>query len=480
MKEISKEKIKEIFDDEKNYAIDNLKLLEVLSELGYKVCINDDPHLKNSLVRVTQEGKLVEPVTPRKIGVDFVNLLKELRIDGKFITKTMKGASHYFNEVQLGFLPQVTFDFLKDTKDTGYFLFKNSIVIVTAERIEFTDYNTVDKPILISSIKDQNIVEIKDYQKNDFYDFCRKITGNNDKWFESLQSNIGYLMLNNNDARENKAVIAYDTKMGDRHTANGGSGKSMIFRQALKKVRNVLVLNGKQFHHRNSMQFLFQSVDKSTNVIFFDDVDDKFDFELIYSALTEGFEIEKKNRNPIYLKREDCPKFVISANSPVKMKEGASSERRKTEVYVNNFFNHLETPLGYYGKFFFDNWDKFEYGAFYMFMFECLQTYLRKGLIKYIPEQVKSSKIRADITSEVYEFFEDLIGDLEESTPYDKKDFHDLIISELGNISPKKVTMDLNKYCKFKGYGFEVRNSGGVQTYQISIKHDIVEGGRYE
>lgn len=480
MKKISKVEIEEIFDDENNYAIDNLRLLEVLSELGYKICINDDPHLNDSLVRVTKGGKLVEPVTPKEIRVSFYKLLMELQIDRKYIVKTLRGASNYFNEVQLGFLPQVTIDFLKDTKDTGYFLFKNSIVKVTAETIEFLDYNDVEKPILISSIKNKNFVEIKDYQNSDFYDYCRKISGNNDKWFESLQSNIGYLMLNNNDARENKAVIVYDTKMGDKYTANGGSGKSMIFRQALEEVRNVLVFNGKQFHHRNSMQFLFQSVDKSTNVIFIDDVDDKFDFELIYSALTEGFEIEKKNRNPIYLKREDCPKFVISANSPVKMKEGASSERRKTELYVNNFFNHLDTPLDYYGKFFFDDWDEFEYGAFYMFMFECLQTYLREGLIKYIPEQVKSSKIRAEITSEAYEFFEALFGDLKESTSHHKGDFYELAISELGNKSPKMVTIWLEKYCKYKGYGFEVQNSGGVQTYQISIKHDIVEGGRDE
>src|SRR5690606_17580691 len=132
----SKAEIEEIFDDENNYAIDNLRLLEVLSELGYKICINDDPHLNDSLVRVTKGGKLVEPVTPKEIRVSFYKLLKELQIDRKYIVKTLRGASNYFNEVQLSFLPQVTIDFLKDTKDTGYFLFKNSIVKVTAETIE--------------------------------------------------------------------------------------------------------------------------------------------------------------------------------------------------------------------------------------------------------------------------------------------------------------------------------------------------------
>ena len=53
-------------------------------------------------------------------------------------------------------------------------------------------------------------------------------------------------------------------------------------------------INGRKVDFSN--RFLFQNVDVDTDIIQFDDTDEKFDFSGLYSILTNGLTIEKKNR----------------------------------------------------------------------------------------------------------------------------------------------------------------------------------------
>ena len=95
------------------------------------------------------------------------------------------------------------------------------------------------------------------------------ITGNSEERFNSLQSILGYLLHTNKELQENKIVILYDAEMGNSHEANGGTGKTLLINGAIKQMRNVTVIDGKRYDSRPN-RFLYQNVNPSTNVVFFE------------------------------------------------------------------------------------------------------------------------------------------------------------------------------------------------------------------
>src|SRR5690606_16945302 len=158
---------------------------------------------------------------------------------------------------------------------------------------------------------------------------------NNEARFNSLKSILGYLSHTNKEAQENKIVLLYDAETGTKASANGGTGKTLLINGAIKQIRNVTIIDGKRYDERTN-RFLYQNVNPYTNTVLFDDVNDKFKLEDIFSVSTGDFEVEKKGKQSFILDYKYAPKFVVSSNREVKMIAGASSERRKIELVLDN------------------------------------------------------------------------------------------------------------------------------------------------
>ena len=62
--------------------------------------------------------------------------------------------------------------------------------------------------------------------------------------------------------------------------------------QGISQVRNVSILDGKQFDDRKS--FPYQTVSSETHILVFDDVKKNWDFESKFSLVTEGITLERK------------------------------------------------------------------------------------------------------------------------------------------------------------------------------------------
>lgn len=95
----------------------------------------------------------------------------------------------------------------------------------------------------------------------------------------------------------------------------GGTGKG-IFVNAIGKMKNLVVLDGKSFSFEKS--FTYQLVSSDTQILTFDDVRKHFDFERLFSIVTEGITIEKKNKDAIKVPFENSPKVIITTNYAIK------------------------------------------------------------------------------------------------------------------------------------------------------------------
>mgnify|MGYP000542153258 FL=1 len=140
-----------------------------------------------------------------------------------------------------------------------------------------------------------------------------------------------------------------------------------------------ITIDGKSFNFEKS--FAYQLVSADTQILCFDDVKKHFDFERLFSVVTEGMTLEKKNKDAIKIPFSRSPKVAITTNYAIKGR-GNSFERRKWELEFRQFYTKDFTPLVEFGKLLFSDWSVEEWCAFDNYMIENVMFYLNNGLIK--------------------------------------------------------------------------------------------------
>jgi len=299
-------------------------------------------------------------------------------------------------------------DFLKDTKDVCYKYFKNCIIKITRFGIETLDYAKIDKKVWKSNIIDFDITPIEDYDKAMAYEFHKLVTTTKDlegnliadtQRFLSLRSALGYLMYNYKRKIDTKAIVLCEEQISD---TGGRTGKTLTCNMLEQMGCNLVKINGRNVNFNN--RFLFQNVSEDTNIILFDDTDKKFDFYGLYSIITNGLTVEKKNKQAIQFTHQDTPKFIITTNT-VLTDESNSGKSRKFEIEFTDFFNDEFTPLERFQCIFFDDWDTNEWNLFYNYMISNIQLFMQSGFISYNRKNLKRRKIAEVIKDDELEDF---------------------------------------------------------------------------
>jgi len=180
----------------------------------------------------------------------------------------------------------------------------------------------------------------------------------------------------------------------------GGTGKGLIF-QALGKIRVMVSINGKSLDTNKS--FVWQRIDPDTDIVFIDETSKSFKFDSLFSILTSGWPIEKKNKAEICLSFEDSPKVGIATNNVIKG-SGSSHKRRKAEYEVSPYYSAEYQPIDEFNRDFWNDWDGPEYNKFDNLMIGCIQLFLTHGIIepKYVNLTVK--KMVAETSDEFVSF----------------------------------------------------------------------------
>ncbi len=458
--------VQSLFSHENNtIQIVQRRLIHFLVQMGYGVYSKTSKFLNGELIK--KQNQTIKEVNEHELRRDVLECLSKSDLEECYLEKFQKSISTVLSKTQIFTVRDMDLPILKDTANEGYFAFNNKIVKVSKDKIDFIEYKDLEMYIFEKQKKNFSIAT-EGEGNGDFKQFCKLVTNNNDEWFLSLQTTIGYLLLSNKDAIEEKAVITYDHNLGNENQANGGSGKSLIFHLAISQLKNVTIIDGKRYDPR-STRFMYQNVEATTNVILVDDVNDKFNFSQIYSAVTNGFDIEKKGKQAIHLEIKEAPKFVITSNRLLKVDEGSSARRRMHEMFIFNHFNADHRPIDEFGKgFFAPHWDELEFNKFYYFMFECVQLYLKHGLKEYIPTDLKKIKLRYEIGENWNNFFDEYLDmSLDDEGKVNRKEFEEIVLEEFPLFTPHTLTKKLKIYCQYNDLDFSIENSGGVQTFKI-------------
>lgn len=356
-------------------------------------------------------------------------------------------------------------DFFKDNKTTASIFFKNTIVLVDNDNISNLSYDNFEGYIWNNQIIQRDF-ELKEAFKDGygmFETFIIDILGGNNDNIYSFYSAIGYLIHSYKPTSFSPAIVLNDKMISD--DPNGGTGKGIISK-AISQYKNSVTLDGKTFDFNKA--FAFQRVELSTDLMIFDDVKSNFDFENLFSVITEGITVEKKNKGEFFIPFDKSPKILMTTNYALKG-EGNSIERRKVDFELEQYYTKEYTPYNKFGKMFFSEWDKKEWLQFDSLILFCIQYFLKNGIV--LPKNINLNEKR--LLANTNADFIDFINSFSKfNEKLNKKDFHDSFISEtnMRQVKSNTLTKWVKTWCKFKGFDYEEGKYNGVRNFIIKEK----------
>ena len=343
-------------------------------------------HIHSNRISNTSEDIIKDYV------LNYLLNLEDYSIYNHFADKT-----RYFKEDFLTLISYKDVSFIQDNMFESYIYFENVAIKVTKNGIEEIEYDTLNGYVWKDQIikRDFNFCDITEC---DYKSFIYNICNNNKLRISAVESTIGFLLHGFKDMSYCPAVIINDEVISD--DPEGGTGKG-LFVQGISQLKKTVTIDGKAFNFERS--FAYQLVSADTQILTFDDVKKGFEFERLFSLITEGITLEKKNKDAIRIPFETSPKIVITTNYAIKGK-GNSFERRKWELEFYAHYSKEFTPYDEFGKLFFAGWDKLEWCRFDNYLINCLQNYLKTGFMSAPFKNLKDRKFEAETCREFVTF----------------------------------------------------------------------------
>ena len=396
LNKVEEENAKQTFWDRNDKGvikIIHIQFKQFLEDNGfYKYC----PEGGKNYVFVKVTNNLIDHTSEKEIK-DFV-LAHLLELDDVAVYNYFADNTRFFKEEFLSMLSTIEIYFIADSKDASYLYYKNCAIKITKDGVSTLDYLDLGGYVWKDHVIDRNFTLCGVTQKCDFKKFVSNINGGDEGRIQSMESTIGFLLHGYKNLSFCPAVILNDEVISDN--PEGGTGKGLLM-NALSKMKKLVVIDGKSFAFERS--FAYQLVSADTQILCFDDVRKHFDFERLFSVVTEGLTLEKKNKDAIKIPFSKSPKIAITTNYAIKG-AGNSFARRKWELELHQYYTKEYTPLDEFGKLMFGDWNDDDWCEFDNYMISCLTNYLKTGLVKSKFVNLKIRQLSAETCHEFIEW----------------------------------------------------------------------------
>ncbi|TVL98630.1 MAG: hypothetical protein CV087_20990 [Candidatus Brocadia sp. WS118] len=446
--------------------ISNVKLLKFLEKAGFaKIKLGS----QYKFVKIKDKSvDIIIPTDMKDFVFDYVRALHQKKREAveSELTRSVK---KYFNRATLECLPTIQLEMHSDTIDKCYFYYSNGYIEISADQITFRDYSQLNGYVWGKDILPRNIELREDWEDCNEMRFLKLISDNESRRsrLESLKSILGYL-LHRHIPKDGKAVILMDEKIPNSpQEANGGTGKGIIY-QFISMLRQTAKEDAVRIQHGN--RFNFQKIKHDTSVFFVDEVPQRWDFNLLFSSITDGVEVERKNEDSFTAR----VKFLLSTNKTIQG-EGSSYNRRVFEFELAPFFSDKRKPFDEFNRNLLpDDYSREEWNKFDNMMFHCAQVYLRNGLIDYLKVNIERRKLMDQTCKEFVDWAALAFsgpGDYHRNEMYNKFKDH---FPEHNSLKLTKFTKWVNLYCGFQKWKIKPVNktiNGNKNRWFYHISH---------
>ena len=409
----------------------------------YKFC----PEGSKNYVFVKVTNNLIDHASEKEIKDFVLNHLIEL--DDINVYNYFADQTRFFKDEFLSMLNTIDIYFIEDTKGTAYLYYRNCAVKITKSEVMPIDYLDLGGYVWKDQVIDRNFIQCKTSPSFAFKRFIENICHTEPERIESMRSTIGFMMHGYKNFSYCPAIILNDEVISDN--PEGGTGKGIVM-SALSQMKKVVTIDGKSFAFERS--FAYQLVSADTQILVFDDVKRHFDFERLFSVVTEGITLEKKNKDAIKIPFSKSPKIAITTNYAIKG-AGNSFARRKWELELHQYYSKDFTPFDEFGKLFFGDWNDDDWCEFDNYMVSCLKNYLTTGLVKSKFVNLKIRQLSAETTHDFIEWC-GLVDNAETAKILEpginvyKQELYFEFISEYPDYGPKsRMTISRTKFYKW-------------------------------
>ena len=388
----------------------------------------------------------------------------------------------YLKDDMLEWLKPIDINWLRDSRNTAYFFYRNTWIRITAKDgvVKIEENHDAGGKIWSDQIIDRDFIIIEDIDslmQGEFAIFIYNITTGHpidrelspeehteaiDK-FHAMCRTIGYILHNFKDPANPRAVILTDEVISDN--PEGGVGKG-VFLKGLAKIKNMVTMDGKNFSANKS--FLWQRVTLATQILALEDVTRLFDFERQFSMITEGIEVEKKNKDSFYIPYDKSPKLIITSNYVIQG-SGASHDRRRIEIELKQYFKPDYSPRDQFGHNLYDDWTSEEWNLFDNFMMYCVHQYLVHGIAKPKNKNLSYKKLKNAVPDMFIEWMQDknfLHGEY-----YQLKEICDqyrAIDYDNQKATNRKISKWIKEYCDYRKWECLTRTIGTGTQFVIN------------
>lgn len=448
------------YNDKGNLEISSYRFKLYLESLNYRKFYPSEK--TKTFIFVKKESKFIDIITEFQIKDEILSNLIEANQISAFDVAAENLA--LFSSKYLSMIDTADVKMDKDGTDYAMIYYSNLALKITKNSVEKIEYDQMDSFVWKSQVINRNYVDV-DHHESQFRSFIWFASGQNREKYNTMKSVIGYLLHSHKTASNNKAIIFNDETISD--TPNGGSGKGIII-NGIGHMKKTSTIDGKTFDFNKS--FAFQTVNTDTQVLAFDDVRKNFDFERLFSVITEGITIEYKGKDAIKIPVQDSPKIIISTNYTIRS-DGGSFQRRIFEIEMSDYFGVHHTPLDQFGNLLYDEWNIDEWNRFDKFMINCLQFYLQNGLVKSKTNNLELRKFINETSQEFYEF-----ALTDNCIKLDVRIGKNELLNEYHNEYPdsKKFVTNrtfmkwIKKYSDYNKYTYSEGNTNGQRWFTIT------------
>ena len=431
------------FTKDGKISIVHIAFKEFLEENGFhKFC----PEGGTNYVFVKVTNNLVDHTSEKEIK-DFV-LKYLLDLGDSFVYNYFADKTRFFKDDFLSMLSTIDIYFIQDSKDVAYLYYKNCAVTITKDSVTPMHYIDLGGYVWKDHVIPRNYNKC-DIGECEYKKFIDNICAGDETRIASMESTIGFMLHGYKNKSFCPALILNDEVISDN--PDGGTGKG-LFINALSQMKKVVTIDGKSFAFEKS--FAYQLVSADTQILVFDDVKKNFDFERLFSVVTEGLTLEKKNKDAIKIPFEKSPKIAITTNYAIKG-AGNSFARRKWELELHQHYSKEFTPLDEFGRLMFGDWNENDWCGFDNYMISCLQFYIAEGLQESKFVNLKVRQLSAETCYDFIEWCGVIEGQkgtdlLSENTRLYKPSLYGNFVEEYPDYAPKsKMSISRIKFYKW-------------------------------
>lgn len=285
---------------------------------------------------------------------------------------------------------------------------------------------------------------------------------------------IGYMLMSAKDRSVSRAVVAMDGKQSEVGLSNGRSGKS-ILGEMFKQVLPAISINGK-YKEIDRDQFLWDEVTVKTKVIFIDDVRTNFPVEFLFTNITGDWSVNYKGDRRATFPFHLSPKIYITTNHALNG-DGSSFNDRLWKIAFSDFYNDKHKPIDDFGTLFFDDWDFEQWNLLWNLLAECVQLYLKYGVVQAPSDRIEHRQMRQFMGEEFISWAEEYYSNnehLDKRIP--RKEINDAFLDyapeqrrwTTNTLFKKKII----KYCEWKGLLFNPQKYDPVSGQCMSFDQD--------